>query len=77
VGALQQVPSHVQPAFFLRTAVRKYRTDGPRYARQVAETAGVDVVRLRSPREVQRWKQRTAKGPAESRSRAARHTTGP
>ncbi|MEW1723908.1 adenylate kinase [Streptomyces sp. NPDC093109] len=63
----------------LRTAVRKYRANRPRYAQQVAETAnlGVEVVRLRSPREVQRWRQRTAKGPAESRSRAARHTTGP
>lgn len=47
----------------LRTAIRKYRSNRPRYARQMAETAGrgVVVVRLRSPREVQRWKQRTAK----------------
>ncbi|MFJ4809366.1 P-loop NTPase family protein [Streptomyces longwoodensis] len=50
-------------AFFARrsllhTAIRKYRANRPRYARQVAETAdlGVDVVRLRSPREVDRWK---------------------
>ncbi|MFC4883669.1 hypothetical protein ACFPK5_00465 [Streptomyces beijiangensis] len=46
----------------------------------MAETAGlgVEVVRLRSPREVQRWRQRTARGPAESHSKgAARHTTGP
>jgi adenylate kinase family enzyme len=63
----------------LRTAIRKYRNNRPRYARQVAETAGlgVEVVRLRSPREVRHWKQQTAKGPAESRSRAARHTAGP
>ncbi|MEN8651725.1 adenylate kinase [Streptomyces sp. 21So2-11] len=64
----------------LRTAIRKYRANRPRYARQVAETAGlgVEVVRLRSPREVARWKRQTAKGPAESRLReAARHTTGP
>ncbi|MEV5774216.1 adenylate kinase [Streptomyces antimycoticus] len=64
----------------LRTAIRKYRSNRPRYARQVAETAGlgVEVVRLRSPRAVQRWKSETAKGPAESHLReAARHTTGP
>jgi adenylate kinase family enzyme len=63
----------------LRTAIRKYRANRPRYARQMAETAdlGVHVVRLRSPREVHRWKQQNAKGPADSRSRAARHTTGP
>ncbi|MFE2586564.1 adenylate kinase [Streptomyces sp. NPDC059378] len=63
----------------LRTAIRKYCANRPRYAQQMAETAalGVEVVRLRSPREVQHWKERTAKGPAESRSRAARHTTGP
>ncbi|MFF3358850.1 adenylate kinase [Streptomyces sp. NPDC002917] len=53
----------------LRTAIRKYRTNRPRYARQVSETAdlGVEVVRLRSPRNVQRWKRETAKGPMESR----------
>ncbi|OKJ25183.1 adenylate kinase [Streptomyces sp. CB01580] len=41
----------------LRTAVRKYRHNRPRYARQVAETAalGVQVVRLRSARDVERW----------------------
>ncbi|MFF2852940.1 adenylate kinase [Streptomyces sp. NPDC058001] len=64
----------------LRTAIRKYRTNRPRYARQVSETAdlGVQVVRLRSPRDVQRWKRETAKGPMESRlQEAARHTTGP
>lgn len=64
----------------LRTAIRKYRTNRPRYARQVSETAdlGVEVVRLRSPRDVQRWKRETAKGPMESRlQEAARHTTGP
>lgn len=64
----------------LRTAIRKYRANRPRYAQQVSETAamGVEVIRLRSPRDVQRWRQQTAKGPAESRSReAARHTTGP
>lgn len=64
----------------LRTAIRKYRTNRPRYARQVSETAdlGVEIVRLRSPRDVQRWKKETAKGPMESRlQEAARHTTGP
>ncbi|MEV7196539.1 AAA family ATPase [Streptomyces sp. NPDC093510] len=62
----------------LRTAIRK-RANRPRYAQQVAETAalGVEVVRLRSPREVQHWRQRTAKGPADGRSRAARRITGP
>ncbi|MFE9045235.1 adenylate kinase [Streptomyces sp. NPDC007818] len=41
----------------LRTAVRKYRHNRPRYARQVAETAalGVRVVRLRSGREADAW----------------------
>ncbi|MFH9953715.1 adenylate kinase [Streptomyces roseolus] len=41
----------------LRTAVRKYRHNRPRYARQVAETAalGVRVVRLRSGREADVW----------------------
>ncbi|MER6775267.1 adenylate kinase [Streptomyces bacillaris] len=49
----------------LRTAIRKYRANRPRYARQVAETAalGVEVVRLRSPREVRNWMQRTAEAP--------------
>ncbi|MET8275848.1 adenylate kinase [Streptomyces sp. NPDC005096] len=64
----------------LRTAIRKYRTNRPRYARQVSETAamGVEIVRLRSPRDVQLWKKETAKGPMESRlQEAARHTTGP
>ncbi|MEV4976006.1 adenylate kinase [Streptomyces scopuliridis] len=64
----------------LRTAIRKYRTNRPRYARQVSETAnlGVEIVRLRSPRDVQRWKRETAKGPMESRlQETARHTTGP
>ncbi|WP_405392522.1 adenylate kinase [Streptomyces sp. NBC_01102] len=64
----------------LRTAIRKYRANRPRYARQVAETAGlgVNVVRLRGPREVRHWKRQTAKGTAESRLREApRHTTGP
>ncbi len=63
----------------LRTAVRKYRANRPRYARQASETAerGVEVVRLRSPRELREW-QEQMKGPAESRSHgAARHTTGP
>lgn len=64
----------------LRTAIRKHRTNRPRYARQVSETAdlGVEVVRLRSPRDVQHWKSETAKGPMESRlQEATRHTTGP
>ncbi|MGW6244364.1 adenylate kinase [Streptomyces roseolus] len=41
----------------LRTAVRKYRHNRPRYVRQVAETAalGVRVVRLRSGREADGW----------------------
>jgi len=41
----------------LRTAIRKYRNNRPRYALQVSETAalGVDVIRLRRPREVERW----------------------
>ncbi|MFJ4343514.1 hypothetical protein [Streptomyces sp. NPDC088915] len=41
----------------LRTAVRKYRHNRPRYARQVAETAalGVRVVRLRSGRQANAW----------------------
>ncbi|MEV1048738.1 adenylate kinase [Streptomyces sp. NPDC049916] len=58
----------------LRTAIRKYRANRPRYARQVAETTalGVDVVRLRSPRQVQRWRQRTATAPEQSRSPTAR-----
>lgn len=63
----------------LRTAIRKYRNNRPRYARQVAETAdrGVEVVRLRSPRQVQQWKKQL-KGPAESHPQGAtRHTTGP
>ncbi|MEU9088383.1 adenylate kinase [Streptomyces sp. NPDC048357] len=64
----------------LRTAIRKYRNNRPRYAEQVAETArlGVEVVTLRSPRAVNRWKTDMLKGPAESHSKgAARHTTGP
>lgn len=66
----------------LRTAIRKYRNNRPRYAQQVAETAdlGIEVVRLRSPREVHRWKDELMKmkGPTESHSHgAARHTTGP
>ena len=64
----------------LRTAIRKYRTNRPRYARQVAETAdrGVEVVRLRSPRAVRHWRAEVRKGPAESHPQgAARHTTGP
>ncbi|MEJ8662316.1 adenylate kinase [Streptomyces sp. MS1.AVA.4] len=64
----------------LRTAIRKYQTNRPRYARQVSETAGlgVEIVRLRSPRDVDRWKRKTAKGPMESHlQEAARHTTGP
>ncbi|MFB8106832.1 adenylate kinase [Streptomyces sp. NPDC056007] len=58
----------------LRTAIRKRRANRPRYAQQVAETAalGVNVVRLRSPRQVQRWQQRTAKTPG--RPRAARRS---
>jgi hypothetical protein len=63
----------------LRTTVRKYRNNRPRYTHQVAETAerGVEVVRLRSPRQVYWWK-RQLKGPAESHPQgAARHTTGP
>ncbi|MFD3940988.1 adenylate kinase [Streptomyces sp. NPDC058611] len=41
----------------LRTAIRKYRENRPRYASQVAETAalGVDVVRLRSGRQADAW----------------------
>ncbi len=41
----------------LRTAVRKYRHNRPRYARQAAATAalGVQVVRLRSGRETDAW----------------------
>lgn len=41
----------------LRTAVRKYRRNRTRYARQVAETAalGVHVVRLRSGRQTDAW----------------------
>ncbi|MFB7453470.1 adenylate kinase [Streptomyces sp. NPDC056194] len=41
----------------LRTAVRKYRRNRPRYVRQVAETAalGVCVVRLRGGREADAW----------------------
>ncbi|MER6499847.1 adenylate kinase [Streptomyces sp. NPDC001455] len=41
----------------LRTAVRKYRNNRPRYVQQVGQTAalGVEVVRLRSPREAERW----------------------
>lgn len=64
----------------LRSAIRKYRNNRPRYARQVAETAalGVEIVRLRSPRAVRRWEQDVQEGPVESRSHgAARHTTGP
>ena len=64
----------------LRSAIRKYRNNRPRYARQVNETAalGVEIVRLRSPRDVRRWEQDVRKGPAESHSQgAARHTTGP
>ncbi|MFJ3310452.1 adenylate kinase [Streptomyces sp. NPDC086549] len=63
----------------LRTAIRKYRNNRPRYAQQVSETAalGVEVIRLRSPHEVRHWKTELMKGPAESHPRAARHTTGP
>ncbi|MFI8234922.1 adenylate kinase [Streptomyces sp. NPDC085900] len=64
----------------LRTAIRKYRNNRPRYAKQVAETAalGVEVVRLRSPHEIRRWKADVRKGPAESHPQGAtRHTTGP
>lgn len=64
----------------LRTAIRKYRTNRPRYALQVAETAdrGVQVVRLRNPREVRRWMTELRNGPAESHSHGAtRHTAGP
>lgn len=41
----------------LRTAIRKYRNNRPRYAQQVAETAalGVRVVRVRSGREADAW----------------------
>ncbi|MEV4431129.1 hypothetical protein AB0K23_38530 [Streptomyces sp. NPDC049602] len=41
----------------LRTAVRKYRNNRPRYAQQVAATAalGVRVVRLRSGRAADAW----------------------
>ncbi|MFE7953487.1 hypothetical protein [Streptomyces sp. NPDC057426] len=48
----------------LRTAVRKYRNNRPRYARQVAETAtlGVRVVRLRSGREAEAWLSRQLSG---------------
>ncbi|MEV7275206.1 adenylate kinase [Streptomyces bacillaris] len=47
----------------LRTAIRKRRANRPRYVRQVAETAalGVDVVRLRNPRDVRNWMRRTVK----------------
>lgn len=64
----------------LRTAVRKYRNNRPRYAQQVSETAdrGVEVVRLRNPREVRGWKAELMKGPTESHSHGApRHTAGP
>ncbi|MFC5070167.1 adenylate kinase [Kitasatospora cinereorecta] len=64
----------------LRTAIRKYRTNRPRYARQVSEAAdlGVEIVRLRGPRDVRRWKRETAKRRVGSRSPgAAQHTTGP
>ncbi|MGW6396346.1 hypothetical protein ACWFR1_38930 [Streptomyces sp. NPDC055103] len=48
----------------LRTAIRKYRDNRPRYARQVAETAtlGVRVVRLRSGREADAWLARQLSG---------------
>ncbi|MFI9627068.1 adenylate kinase [Streptomyces sp. NPDC052042] len=51
----------------LRSAVRKYRNNRPRYVRQVDETAalGVEVVRLRSPREVERWMAALCRGEAE------------
>ncbi|MFJ8677539.1 hypothetical protein [Streptomyces sp. NPDC093589] len=41
----------------LRTAIRKYRNNRPRYVEQVAETTalGVRVVRLRSGREADVW----------------------
>ncbi|MFP8906155.1 P-loop NTPase family protein [Streptomyces atacamensis] len=61
----------------LRTAIRKYRNNRPRYARQVSETAdrGVEVVRLRSPREVHHWKKQLVKGLAEGHSHGTpRHT---
>ncbi|TFE54679.1 adenylate kinase [Streptomyces sp. ICN441] len=64
----------------LRTAIRKYRNNRPRYALQIAETAdrGVKVARLRNPRAVRRWKTEIRKGPAESHSHGAtRHTAGP
>lgn len=53
------------PRSLLRTAIRRYRANRPRCARQVAETAalGVEVVRLRSPREVRNWMRRTAEAP--------------
>ncbi|WP_367123787.1 adenylate kinase [Streptomyces phytohabitans] len=53
----------------LRTAIRKYRENRPRYSRQVAGTArlGVEVVRLRGPREVRDWM--GAVGPGSSGSR--------
>ncbi|WP_240649446.1 hypothetical protein [Streptomyces sp. Z26] len=52
----------------LRTAIRKYRDNRPRYSRQVAGTArlGVEVVRLRGAREVRDWME--AVGPASSGS---------
>ncbi|WP_331728558.1 adenylate kinase [Streptomyces sp. NBC_01176] len=48
----------------LRTAVRKYRNNRPRYAQQVAETAalGVRVVRLRSGRAADAWLARQLSG---------------
>ncbi|GAA2106015.1 hypothetical protein GCM10009801_82070 [Streptomyces albiaxialis] len=64
----------------LRTAIRKYRKNRPRYAQQVSRTAdlGIEVVRLRSPRQVHRWTAELKKGPMESHPQgAARHTTGP
>ncbi|WP_328535144.1 adenylate kinase [Streptomyces sp. NBC_00344] len=62
----------------LRTAIRKYRRNRPRYARQVAETAdlGVEVVRLHSPREAQCWKRGLMKGLMENRSQEP-GATGP
>ncbi|WP_258308184.1 adenylate kinase [Streptomyces sp. NWU339] len=48
----------------LRTAIRKYRNNRPRYAQQVAETAalGVHVVRLRSGRQANAWLTRQLTG---------------
>ncbi|MQS18192.1 adenylate kinase [Streptomyces kaniharaensis] len=62
----------------LRTAIRKYRNNRPRYVQQVSETAdqGVKVVRLHSPREVRRWMELMKGGESHSRG-ATRHTTGP